>query len=72
MKEDSSFKTRMQRLEEISNALEKNDIELESAITLFEEGLQLVNHCDQQLKGFENKVEELLNTYQGGNGDENL
>ncbi|MEF9919886.1 MAG: exodeoxyribonuclease VII small subunit [Erysipelotrichaceae bacterium] len=72
MKEDKSFKNRMQRLEDISSSLEKNDMELESAIALFEEGLQLVNACDQQLKGFENKVQELLNTYQGGNGDENL
>ena len=56
----------MLKLEEIVDALEKNEIELEEAISLFEEGLQLVNQCDQQLKGFENKVQELLNTYQEG------
>lgn len=72
MSDKKSFKDSMQRLEEISSSLEKNDIELESAITLFEEGLQLVNSCDQQLKGFENKVQELLNTYQEGHGDENI
>lgn len=60
------FKQSMVRLEEIIQALEKNEIELEEAIHLFEEGLQLVNSCDQQLKNFENKVGELLATYQEG------
>ena len=41
-------------------------VELEDAIALFEEGLQLVNSCDSQLKNFENRVQELLNTYQEG------
>ena len=60
------FKQSMSRLEEIIAALEKNEIELEDAIALFEEGLQLVNSCDSQLKNFENRVQELLNTYQEG------
>lgn len=58
------FKQSMNRLEEIISALEKNEIELEEAIALFEEGLQLVNSCDSQLKNFENRVQELLETYQ--------
>ena len=57
----------MSRLEDIIAALEKNEIELEDAIALFEEGLQLVNSCDSQLKNFEYRVQELLNTYQEGN-----
>lgn len=61
------FKKSMNRLEEIIESLEKNEIELEDAIKLFEEGLQLVNSCDTQLKTFENKVQELLETYQEGN-----
>lgn len=60
------FKQSMNRLEEIISALEKNEIELEEAIKLFEEGLQLVNSCDSQLKNFENRVQELLDTYQEG------
>lgn len=64
MSEKLPFKQSMQRLEEIIGMLEKNKIELEEAISLFEEGLKLVNSCDSQLKNFENKVEELLKTYQ--------
>lgn len=66
MEQKLPFKQSMSRLEEIIAALEKNGIELEDAIALFEEGLQLVNSCDSQLKNFENRVQELLNTYQEG------
>ena len=45
-----SFKKSMLRLNEIVGALEKNDLELEEAIALFEEGLSLVQTCDGQLK----------------------
>ena len=62
MEQKLPFKQSMSRLEEIIAALEKNEIELEDAIALFEEGLQLVNSCDSQLKNFENRVQELLNT----------
>lgn len=72
MSEIKPFKESMQRLEEITAALEKNDLELEAAILLFEEGLQLVNSCDKQLKGFENKVQDLLNHYQEDHGNENI
>lgn len=66
MEDKLPFKKSMTRLEEIVSTLEKNEIELEEAIVLFEEGLQLVNSCDSQLKNFENKVEKLLTTYQEG------
>lgn len=67
--EKMSFNTSMKRLEEIVSLLEKNEIELEDAMVLFEEGLQLVNTCTKQLTQFENKVQSLLDTYQqeGGN-----
>ena len=67
-----SFKTSMNRLNEIVSALEKNDLELEQAITLFEEGLQLVNSCDGQLKNFENKVAALLTSYQKESDNDSL
>lgn len=58
------FKDSMNRLENIVSLLERNEIELEEAMTLFEEGLKLVNECDSQLTTFENKVQTLLETYQ--------
>ena len=66
MEQKLPFKQSMSRLEEIIAALEKNEIELEDAVAVFEEGLQLVNYCDSQLKNLENRVQEMLNTYQEG------
>lgn len=61
--EKNNFESSMQRLSVIVTALEKNDIPLEEAIALFEEGLSLVKSCDAQLKGFETKVQELIKSY---------
>ncbi len=60
------FSSSMNRLEEIVILLEKNEITLEEAMELFEEGLQLVKECDSQLTNFENKVAALLERYQKG------
>ena len=70
MSNEMPFKQSMQRLEEIVSLLEKNEIELETAIQYFEEGLKLVNQCDQQLKNFEEKVTVLMYTYQKDNTNE--
>lgn len=64
MEKKLPFRESMTRLEDIVSSLERNEIELEEAITLFEEGLKLVNSCDSQLKNFENKVQALLDSYQ--------
>jgi exodeoxyribonuclease VII small subunit len=58
--EKITFDQAMKRLNEIVAALDKNELELEKAIGLFEEGLQLVNFCESKLKGFEEKIELLL------------
>lgn len=58
-----SFEEAMMRLNEIVEALDRNDHNLESSITLFEEGLVLVKQCDAQLKSFEKKVSELMVKY---------
>lgn len=58
-----SFEEAMLRLNEIVEALDRNDHNLESSITLFEEGLVLVKQCDAQLKSFEKKVSELMVKY---------
>jgi exodeoxyribonuclease VII small subunit len=54
------FEDCLQRLEKIVNQLEKGDLPLESALKLFEEGIQLSNSCRQELETAEGKVEILL------------
>lgn len=59
----------MKRIDEILELLEKNEIELEEAIALFEEGLKLVHECDVQLNGFKDKMDELMKSYEGEEND---
>ena len=59
MPKKDSFKQSMDRLDEIIARLNQNEVELEEAITLFEEGLKLVKQCDARLKQFEQRVSVL-------------
>ena len=55
----SNFETNLARLEEISNLLESQEIGLEEAISLFEEGVILSKSCATALKKAELKITEL-------------
>ena len=61
-----SFQQSMNRLEDIVEQLEKNEIELEDAIHLFAERIQLDNHGAQHLKDFEEKVNTLMKGEEAG------
>ena len=73
MSEKPTFEQSMDRLDQIVSLLERNEIALEQAIALFEEGLNLVQDLDTQLQGYENKVQELMLRHQPKESqDENL
>ena len=55
----SSFEQDLERLEEISHILEEEDVELEKAISLFEEGVKLSKSCFVLLQNAELKITEL-------------
>ena len=59
MAKETSFEQQMKKLQEIVEKLEKNDIELDESISLYEEGLKLSKSLKQQLSEFEKKIEEL-------------
>ena len=65
MSKEVSFEEAMQRLNEITDVLERNDVNLDEAMKLFEEGLQLIKQCNTTLNSFQEKVNELLEQYQG-------
>ena len=69
MPKKESFKQSMDRLDEIIARLNQNEVELEEAITLFEEGLKLVKQCDARLKQFEKRVSVLIEVKEEGEGD---
>ena len=54
------FEDGLKRLEKVVNELEKGEVPLERALTLFEEGMQLSNSCRKELEEAEGKVEILL------------
>ena len=53
------FEDQMQRLELIVNTLEGNEVGLDEAIKLYEEGLLIAQKLSEQLKTFENKIASL-------------
>ena len=57
---DPSLEDRLRRLEEIVRSLEADDLELEGALALFEEGVEHVRSAEEILRNAELKVEELL------------
>jgi len=56
----AKFEESLQKLEKVVHQLEKGDIPLDKAITLFEEGVGLSDACRKQLEEAESKVEILL------------
>ncbi len=58
--ESTSLEARLARLEEILGQLEADEVELERALTLFEEGVKLVRGAERQLSETALRVDELL------------
>ena len=50
----------LQRLESIVSNMESGETSLEKSLSLFEEGMELVNQCQSQLKKAEQRVENLI------------
>ena len=62
--ESPSLEDRLRRLEEILSRLEQDDVALEEALELFEEGVGHVRDAERVLAQTELRVQELL-----GDGD---
>ena len=55
-----SLEQRLDRLDEIVHALEREDLELEQAMRLFEEGVTHLRHAQELLNNAELRIERLL------------
>lgn len=55
-----SFEAAMERLEAIVSRLENGDVPLETAIELFQQGMQLSHLCSGKLDQVERKIEMLV------------
>ncbi len=67
----SSFEEKLKRLEEISSLLESDDIDLEKAIALYEEGIELSKVCITTLREAELKITELKKNMEDLPADDN-
>lgn len=57
MKKDIKFEEAMKRLEEIVSELEIGEFDLDKAVEIFEEGLELSKFCKKSLDEAEQKIE---------------
>lgn len=60
-----SFEAALKRLEQIVKQLENGDLALDTALKLFEEGIELSRQCQKQLEEAESKVEILIKKADG-------
>ncbi len=60
MEKELTFEKAFKRLEEILKLLEEGDPELEEAIALYEEGVKLIQFCEEKLKKARARVEVIL------------
>ena len=56
---DLTFEQALKRLEEIVEALEMDDLELEKSVQFYEEGVSMYRHCTQQLQRAEKRIDVL-------------
>ncbi|MBR3266496.1 MAG: exodeoxyribonuclease VII small subunit [Erysipelotrichaceae bacterium] len=59
MSKEIKFEEQMKKLQEIVEKLERNDVELDESIALYEEGLKLSKSLKDQLSFFESKIAAL-------------
>lgn len=56
-----NFEDTMKKLEEIANELEKGDLDLDTSVSKFEEGMKLSKKCNEILENAEKRISILIN-----------
>ena len=60
-KEETNFEELIIKLEDITNKLEKEQLSLDEAVTLFEKGMELSQKCNSRLEDAEKRISILIN-----------
>ena len=66
MDKEVSFEDNMKKLEEIATELEKGDLDLDSSVKKFEEGMKISKECNEMLEKAEKRITMLI---KGDNGE---
>lgn len=72
MQETVSFEEKMKKLEEIATELEKGDLDLDSSVSKFEEGMRISKECNEMLEKAEKKITMLIKAENGELVEENF
>lgn len=64
-KEKLNFEEAMKKLEEITAELETNDLDLDTSVSKFEEGMKLSKECSSMLEEAEKRISVLIKTEDG-------
>lgn len=59
------FEDALEELEKVVEQLESGELSLEDSLAAFEEGVRLVQHCNQKLTEVEKKIELLVKDKEG-------
>lgn len=60
-KKEANFEELIEKLEEITNKLEKEQLSLDESVKLFEEGMQISKECNSKLEDAEKRITILIN-----------
>ena len=71
-KQNISFESNMQRLEQIVRAMERGDVPLEESLKLFQEGTELVRSCNELLDNAQLQVKQIMTAPDGSPREEDF
>lgn len=60
-KKEENFEELMQKLEEITDKLEKEQLSLDDSVKLFEDGMKISKKCSSKLEDAEKRITILIN-----------
>lgn len=72
MEEKINFEENMKKLEEIATELEKGNLDLDSSVKKFEEGMNISKKCSEMLEKAEKKITMLIKGENGELAEENF
>ena len=72
IQETESFEEKMKKLEEIAVELEKGNLDLDSSVSKFEEGMKISKECSEMLEKAEKKITMLIKGDNGELAEENF
>ncbi len=65
MEADFKFEKALARIEQIVDQMESGEIELDKALALYQEGMELMARCQATLEETQNKIKKITRDIQG-------